>query len=81
MMWLYQWLCGGGGVVPYVCIPYFEGTRINFPDLMFAEYRRNWIISACMGSIAELYTLIFENAPIMNHFEPHPTTGCLCDES
>ena len=33
---------------------------------------------ALMGSIAELYTLIFENALII--FEPHPVTGCLCDE-
>ncbi len=31
-----------------------------------------------MGSIAELYALIFENAP--SNFEPHPVTGCLCEE-
>ena len=44
----------------------------------FEQYRRNWIISACShGSIAELYTLIFKNALII---EPHPLTGCLCDE-
>ncbi len=51
---------------------------------VYYTYRRNWIYllaHALIGSIAELYTLIFENALVMQSFlSPHPVTGCLCEE-
>ncbi len=34
---------------------------------------------ALLGSIAELYALIFEDAFAVI-FKPHPVTGCPCDE-